>query len=375
MPRWLDRAQHIGVGIARQPTEHLTHLVWQLLAYRHVRRRFPELPFDVIHHITYGGIRHPSRLGRLGVPFVLGPVGGGERAPFALRRGYRLGGWVIDLLRDIHTALIRFDPITRQACADALVVYVKTNQSRWPLPPRHAEKIVAQMEIGTRRVEATTPPPRAPGEPLRLVYAGRFLYWKGMHLGLQALARARARGVDARLSMVGQGPDEASWRALAEELGLGDEAVSWIGWVDHRRMTDFYRDHHALLFPSLHDSSGNAVLESLCLGLPVVCLDLGGPGELVTADCGRVVATTARSEAEVVEALADALEELAGDPDLHSRLADGALARARSFRWPALVGAVYQDIAKRLTERPNGARPMIDQLVDGTSGPVDVSAS
>ena len=54
---------------------------------------------------------------------------------------------------------------------------------------------------------------------------------------------------------------------------------------------------------------------------------------------------------------------------------DGALARARSFRWPTLVGAVYQDIAKRLTERPNGARPMIERPVDSTSGAVDVSAS
>ena len=47
------------------------------------------------------------------------------------------------------------------------------------------------------------------------------------------------------------------------------------------RSAELYRRHHALLYPSLHDSSGNVVLEALFHGLPVVCLDLGGPAEIV----------------------------------------------------------------------------------------------
>jgi hypothetical protein len=73
MPAWLDRFQQKGLELKLdQLTHHLTHLFWQFAAYRHVRRRLPEWRVDLIHHITYSGIRHPTLLGRLPVPLVLG---------------------------------------------------------------------------------------------------------------------------------------------------------------------------------------------------------------------------------------------------------------------------------------------------------------
>lgn len=348
MPGWIERLRRTvrriaGEGIA----EHLTHLAWQIILPRHARRCLADEQFDLIHHITYSGIRHPTLLGRLSVPLALGPLGGGERAPWALRRGLGWRGWLLDAVRDLHTFLIRFDPITRRACADALVIYVKTEQSRQALPARYHDKVVVHLEIGTREVSDAPRPERRPGEPLRLLFAGRFLYWKGMHLGLRGLAEVLARGVDARLTMLGQGPDEAAWRRLAQELGI-EQAIDWLAWVDHHKVGELYRRHDALLFPSLHDSSGNVVLEALVHGLPVVCLDLGGPAVMVDASCGRVVATEGLDVSGCARAIADALEELAGSDRLLAGLSDGARARARRFRWSTVVGSLYEDVARRL---------------------------
>ena len=58
-----------------------------------------------------------------------------------------------------------------------------------------------------------------------------------------------------------------------------------------------------MLFPSLHDSGGMVVLESLAYGLPVVCLNIGGPGIIVTNGCGRLVDVVGKSKAEVVAKL------------------------------------------------------------------------
>jgi glycosyltransferase involved in cell wall biosynthesis len=290
-------------------------------------------------------------MGKLPYPLVLGPLGGGERAPLALRRGLSWGGWFKELMRDAHTLLIRLDPITRRACAQALVVYVKTEQSRDALPRRFHHKIAIEMEIGIGAEEPPPGEPRAADEPLRLLYAGRALYWKGMHLGLRALATYLARGGRARLTMLARGPDEQLWRALAHELGI-EEAVEWPGWVPHERMSKLYRAHDALLFPSLHDSSGNALLESLAHGLPVICLDLGGPGAIVDATCGRVVVTGGRSEQDCVSGLADAIEQLGRSPALCRELGEGARARARHFHWPGQVARVYYDISRRLEHRP-----------------------
>jgi glycosyltransferase involved in cell wall biosynthesis len=361
MPRWLDRFQERGVAAGfAQLTWHLTHLLWQVLAWRHARRHLARWQPVLIHHITFGGIRHPTLMGRLPVPLVLGPLGGGERAPFALRRGFRWRGWLIDLVRDLHTWLIRLDPITRRACADALVVYVKTAQSRRVLPARHHHKIAVRLEIGTRETGPAKRAPRRPGQPLRLLFCGRFLYWKGMHLGLQALAGMLRRGVPARLTMLGQGPDEAAWRARAAALGI-EHAIDWLPWIEHAEIGALYRAHDALLYPSLHDSSGNVVLEALNHGLPVVCLDLGGPAEMVDASCGRVIATRGRSETQCARALADALAELSRKEDLLERLSAGAEARARDLRWPEVVASLYDDVGQRLRrQEPAGAASVID---------------
>ncbi len=361
MPPWLDRLRHLGLRLGYESlTLHLVHLVWQIAAYRHVRSRLERERFDLVHHLTYGGIRHPTLMGRLGIPLVLGPVGGGERTPLALRRGLGWHGWVKDALRDLHTWLIRFDPITRRACADALAIYVKTAQSRDALPRCYHSKVAVQMEIGIQQVSSLPRPERRTGQPFRLLYAGRFIYWKGMDLGLRAFAEVRRRGGDVRLTMLGGGPQGQAWRGLARELGI-ERAVEWIDRVEHCRMSELYRSHDAVLFPSLHDSSGNVVLEALSYGLPVICLDLGGPGEIVDDRCGRVIATGGRSASACAHALADAIEEMSISPALCRRLGDGARARAANFLWPAQVGRVYADIAARLQHRamagaPDGAK-------------------
>ena len=353
MPAWLERLQAFGwrLGLVG-PTEHLVHLIWQFRALGHVRRRFAGESFDLVHHITYGGIRHPTLLGRLPYPLALGPLGGGERAPRALQRGLPWRARLSERLRDAHTWLLRFDPITVGACERATAIYVKTSQTKTALPARFHPKIVVEMEIGIRPRDVPPRPIRSADRPLRLLYAGRFLPWKGVPLGLQAIAEARRRGHQVELSICGWGAAENRWRALAQSLQLGDRVV-WLGWVPFERMRELYQAHDALLFPSLHDSSGNAVLESLSEGLPVICLDLGGPGTLVDPTCGRVVPSDVGSERACVLGLADAIEELCESPELALDLSVGARQRGRNYEWPRPVERVYQDLERRL----NGGRP------------------
>lgn len=328
-------------------TWQIVHPLWQIALLAHLRASGDVARFDIVHHITLGGIRHPTLLGRLPVPLVLGPLGGGERAPFALRRSFPWRGWIKDLVRDIHTLMLRIDPITRGACRDAMVVYARTRESLDALPASARPKAGIRLELGIDEFPPVSRPPRVAGAPLKLMYAGQLVYWKGMHLGLRAVAEARRAGHDVRLTMVGSGPEEGAFRRLADSLGLGD-AVTWRGQVSHSEMGGLYAAHDALLFPSLHDSSGNVVLESMVRGLPVICLDLCGPAEMVTPASGRIVATCGKGEADAVAGLAAAIAEIDRSPELNARLSDGALLRSRQFLWPVVVASLYADVEKRL---------------------------
>lgn len=161
-----------------------------------------------------------------------------------------------------------------------------------------------------------------------------------MDLGLRAIANLRARGVPIRLTMIGDGPAHQRWQSLTSKLELAS-CVTWVPWMKQRDLLDAYATFDAMLFPSMHDSSGNVILEAMASGLPVVCLDLGGPGQLVDQHCGRVVPVDGLDADQVIEGLADALTQMATDPALLNRLRLGALQRAQLLTWQKAVNTVW----------------------------------
>jgi glycosyltransferase involved in cell wall biosynthesis len=334
LPSWLRWWKRGSRGV------HAYYVLWQLGAYWRARRLHRNEPFDAVHHITFGVTRHPSFMGRLGIPFVLGPLGGGEHAPLALRRHFPLAGQLSDAVRDLANFVARVDPFVRQMLDAADVILVKTRDTLAWLPTRYRDKAHCRLEIGSDAVAPAAPGARRKsGEP-RFLYVGRFLHWKGMGLGLLALAQLRRQGIAATLTLVGQGPQAQRWRALAADLGIA-EAVHWVPWLAQKELLASYAGFDALLFPSLHDSSGNVVLEAMARGLPVVCLELGGPGELVDASCGSVVPVAGRNEEQVVAGLAAALREMACDDATIDRLRQGARARAANLAWATQVARVW----------------------------------
>jgi glycosyltransferase involved in cell wall biosynthesis len=177
-------------------------------------------------------------------------------------------------------------------------------------------------------------------EAPHFLFVGRLLYWKGLHLALHALARARRSIPDVRLKIIGSGEDRGWLEAQARAAGVMD-LVEWISSTPHDEITREYGRSLALVFPSLHDSGGMVVLEALAAGLPVVCLDLGGPGLIATPDCALVVAAREVDQAGVVEALAAAMIRIATDAGLRARLAGHAVHRVREFTWDRAADHLY----------------------------------
>ena len=340
LPSWARRWKRNGRGV------HLYYLLWQIGAYHVARRAHTALPFDAVQHLTFGVLRQPSLMGRLGIPFVAGPLGGGETAPLALRQSFPLRSRFSEWLRDMGNRVCRHDPLVRSMLRQANIVLCKTPESLAWIPARYRAHSRCLLEIGVDVVANEKEPlfsvTVGDRPALRLVYVGRFLVWKGMDLGLRALAQLRERGIDATLTMIGQGPAKDHWQALAAELDI-DAAIDWVPWMEQEKLMNAYASFDALLFPSLHDSSGNVVLESMANGLPVVCLDLGGPAQIVNEECGVVVGTRGLSIDQVVDSLARSLEYLARWPAWRKALRKGARRRAMQFEWRTVVGRVWSD--------------------------------
>lgn len=337
LPRWARWWKRGGRGV------RLYYLLWQWGAYRFVRGLAFVPRLDAVHHITFGVIRHPSFMGRLGIPFVIGPLGGGERTPFALRRHFPILGQLKELARDVANVVAKIDPTVLQMFQQADLILLRTPESMAWLAPRFQSKASCGLEIGidVTDVQVLPAPTVQPGvRELRLLYVGRFLHLKGMGLGLRAVANLQRRGLQVTLSMIGQGPEQEAWRKLAYSLGIAN-SVTWIPWMTQQDLLNTYPKYDVLLFPSLHDSGGSVVLEAMANGLPVVCLSLGGPYQMVNASCGRVVDVAGMGEVQVVTKLTEALAEIAQDAELAECLRRGARARAVEMSWAKVVGRVW----------------------------------
>jgi glycosyltransferase involved in cell wall biosynthesis len=85
-------------------------------------------------------------------------------------------------------------------------------------------------------------------------------------------------------------------------------------------------------------------MEALSQGLPVICLDTGGPGAMLPSSCGFKIPVEARTQVEVVIDLAAAMQQLARNPELRSEMAQRALQAAKENTWRQVVSRTYKHI-------------------------------
>ena len=340
LPEWIRRWKKIPGGV------YFYYLLWQIGAYRVAKKLTKEVTFDWVHHITFGVLRLPSFMAFLGVPFIFGPLGGGESSPYLLRSSFPLRGYILDWFRDLSNWLVLVDPLLHSVYKGSSIILCKTEETRAAIPKPYQDKCRLYLEIGIESDNLEGDPQIlthqdtiADGE-LRLLYVGRLVYWKGLHLGLQAFAQFLSQMPNSRLTVIGRGNDADWLYRTAEELKI-NSSIDWIDWMPQKQVLEFYSQHDVFLFPSLHDSSGNVVLEALSHALPVVCLDLGGPGVMVNDSCGRAIDTVGSNSTVVVKKLSQALEELAGDRNLLLQLSKGALTCSQNYYWHKLVDDFY----------------------------------
>jgi glycosyltransferase involved in cell wall biosynthesis len=315
---------------------------WQMAAYFAARRLHREFHFDVFHHMTYANDWMASFIGAcLRIPFVRGPGGGADRTPRAFLKEYCFGDRLWERFRSLGQWLLRQDPFFRIGQHRARAILVCNREALKRVPQKHRSKATVFPVIGVSSSDlvATVRVDR-PGKTFRVVSAGKLLYWKGFGLVIKAfkafLDTHTTPGVEQKpeLIIVGDGPEFPRLRALARRLGLEGD-VRFDGWLPHDEVLARMRSCGVFLYASLRDGGGAVVVEALAAGLPVVCLDLGGPGMHVTEECG--IKVEAECPEQAVRDLAAALARLYQERELRHRMAKNARERAeRDYHWDRL---------------------------------------
>jgi len=327
---------------------HLYYYLWQVGAYLTGKHLHREVRFDLVHHIAFGNYWMPSFLSFLPAPFVWGPLGGGESAPRAFYESFSLRGRVHERLRNIARWIGESDPFVRFDARRAQIALAKAKETAERLQQLGAGRVQLYSESGITEAEVTRPDilSRRDDSLFRVVSIGHLLHWKGFHLGLMAFADVIKRFPSVEYWIIGDGPERHNLECLARRFGMATKVRFW-GNLPREDVLDKLLECDVLVHPSLHDSGGWVCLEAMSSGLPVICLDLGGPSLQVTEETGFKV--PAISPEQVVKDLAEGMHRLAQDSSL--RMSMGKAGRRRLvdyFDWDK-KGEWIREVYERVT--------------------------
>jgi glycosyltransferase involved in cell wall biosynthesis len=154
----------------------------------------------------------------------------------------------------------------------------------------------------------------ANGPETSILSIGRLAPAKGQGVLVDAIAELAARGVNARLKLVGDGPKRPILERLIARSGVGDR-FELVGAVGADEVPSYYQAADVFCLSSLAEGVPVVLMEAMAAGLPVVAPRIMGIGELVEDGVSGLLVAPGRP-AE----LASALERLVIDPELRARL-------------------------------------------------------
>jgi len=290
--------------------------VWLKFKMRHAGN------FDLVHQLTPMAMRFPSPSTGVSIPFVFGPVAGGLPTPpgFTSELGTEP---FFTRLRELDNFRLRYDPFLRRSFEKADLVICSGPGAAERLAPLNVSKIAIETEVGVADLEKPGPEQdRQPGV-LRMLYVGRIVRTKGLRDAIRALSGLRDLP-HVTLDVAGDGEDLARCRADADRLGLATR-VRFHGYQSRHQVEQLYRQADLFLFPSFREPTGIVLFEAMRHGLPVITTNLGGPGYIVTKNCGIRVSVIKPDQ--FADDLSQAIRKIADDPEMLRVLGNGARAR------------------------------------------------
>ncbi len=341
LPLWLRWWKQEERGV------HLHYYLWQIGIYSLAQSLQQQRKFALVHHVTYGRYCVPSFLALLPIPFVWGPLGGGESAPKAFWQDFSWRGKIYESLRDLSCWVGERDPfvrLTAKRSAVALVATSETSARLSKLGVKRIETISGQTGINQQELNQLKEFSQSSlNTPIRFVSTGRLLHWKGFHLGLRAFAQANL--AQSQYWIIGNGPERKSLESLARELGIAEQVRFW-GQLPREQALSALGQCCALVHPSLHDFSPTICLEAMAAGKPVICLELGGPATQVSQDAGLKI--PAHNPEQAVQGLAKAMTHLAQDTNMRERMGQAGQKRiSEIYSWEIkgqFLANLYEDI-------------------------------
>jgi len=337
-----DKAWTMLQALAPISYRYFERLVWKRFGPE-IRER----KWDIVHRLTPLSPTVPSLLAkkcaRSGVPFVIGPLNGGVPWPKWFRDRQRAEREWLASFRSAYKLI----PGYRSTLEHSAAIIAGSKYTLQQIPARFKSKT---HYIPENAVDLSRFPPRAdrrPTLPLRLLFVGRLVPYKGADMVVEAAEPFLADG-RAELTIVGDGPERQNLEKLAAR-SANPAAIHFAGTVPHNDVQQYFATADVFVFPSIREFGGGVVLEAMAMGAVPLVVNYGGPAELITSESGFCVDIGPRDC--IVRNLIDCISAVAADPSiLIPKLEEGRRRVQDHFTWEAKAKQVVEIYRQLLGE-------------------------
>jgi len=328
--RYLDLPLWLRILYKIEFAQRIYYYIWQFKAWRLAKWIHKDVHFDLAQHLTFGNDWIPSFIGAfLPVPFIWGPVGGGQRTPKELKPEYTIYGRFAENIRSLVQWFGRHDYVRNRCLKRASAILVCNKETLDKVPEKYSQKAslfpvngIAVEDLGSK------PKTRKNSDKFRIISAGRLHRLKGFSLAIRAFAMFEKKYPDSELTIFGEGPEGSRLLYLIRSLKL-ESKVFLLPWQPRKIVLEKMRSSHIFLFLSFRDGGGAVVVEAMASSLPVVCLNSGGPSYHIDKEWGIKINPNPKNK--VILDTVEALEKIYQNELLRVSMGESARNRAEEY--------------------------------------------
>ncbi len=170
------------------------------------------------------------------------------------------------------------------------------------------------------------------------LYIGRHDPYKNLHRSIAAFAAISNKDYQFWIAGATDPRFTPKLQQQATELGIKDR-VKFLSYVPYEELPIIINGAIALVFPTLWEGFGLPVLEAMACGTPVITSNLASLPE-ITGDAAILI------NPYRVEAITEAMDTMANDPQWRSRLSTLSLQQAKKFSWQKTATATTEVLTR-----------------------------
>lgn len=312
-------------------TFYFAYQVWHKQAYQIARQLIAKERFDLIHYVGMIGYREPGYLWKLGLPYVWGPVGGANNAPWQLMKHMPIKGKLKLSFRNMaNTIQFHSKRRLRQAlkATDILMTATSENRNNF-LRVHHKENICLPENCITGKITLDEHKFDNPNL-FNIIVIGRLDANKSVKIFLESVGQIKNKNM-LHIDIVGSGPLEGTLKQYAVQNGIND-LITWHGQLPRTEAVKIFKSAHLHVITSVSEGNPTTIWEAMSYGVPTMSFDHCGMHDTLCSKCGILV-PIAKHYDDCVSALANAVDDLLVHPHRFRQLAEGVMQCARNYTW------------------------------------------